>query len=285
MNKKYRDLLEVSCMYVITGVVGWWVATITDSSLILKAGVADLVMTVMIFACSLWKTNSSAYDAYWSVIPFYLVVWLFMVTDGNQWNWMQWLTMLVVSVWSWRLTLNWARGWAGWQHEDWRYVDFRNEHGGFFQVTNFFGIHLIPTIIVFLASLGLFAVATADTFNIWLMLSGIFVGSVGVALEYIADNQLHAFRQRPAPKPDDLLDTGIWGIIRYPNYLGELLFWWGVALCGIGAGAELWTLTGIIVMMALFAFASIPMKDKRMASRRPGYEAYRQRVPALVPWF
>jgi steroid 5-alpha reductase family enzyme len=36
-------------------------------------------------------------------------------------------------------------------------------------------------------------------------------------------------------------------------------------------------------MMAMFLFATIPMKDQRMLQRHPGFAAYYQRVPALLP--
>jgi len=278
-----RDLTEVFFMYLVTAFVGVWVAEQVTGSLILKAGLADIAMTLVIFSFSLWKSNSSTYDAYWSVIPFYLVLWLLLMTDNSQWHWQQWLTMLVVTLWSWRLTINWARSWPGWQHEDWRYIDFRREHGKYFQLTNFFAIHIIPTGMVFLACIGLFTVATSSAFTDWLMLVGIATGLAGIALEFIADNQLYRFRQRSDPQPRDMLDTGLWGVIRFPNYLGEMLFWWGVALCGLSAGAETWTLAGAIAMMLLFAFGSIPMKDKRMSQGRPGYIEYCARVPALLP--
>ena len=99
----------------------------------------DLAMTLVIFAASIWKSNTSAYDAFWSVIPSYFSVWLWFEFDGANWSWMQWGTMVVLNLWSWRLTHNWARGWPGWHHEDWRYVDFRNQQGPIaFQFTNFF---------------------------------------------------------------------------------------------------------------------------------------------------
>ena len=62
-----------------------------------------------------------------------------------------------------------------------------------------------------------------------------------------------------------------------------MLFWWGVAVCGLGAGGGWWMVIGALSMMALFVMASIPMKDKRMASRRSTFQAYKERVPALIP--
>ncbi len=283
MSTKIRHLLEVAVMYAVIGAAGVWTLGAVDGGLVWRAGMADLVMTFVVFGFSLWKTNSSAYDAYWSVIPSFLTIWLYWVCDGANWTAWQWATMLMVNVWSWRLTHNWARGWPGWHHEDWRYVDFREQQGKAFQFTNFFGIHLFPTVIVFAACLGLFDVAQAADFTPTWMVAGLVVGFVGVGFELVADNQLARFRGRDNPQPDDLLNTGLWGVIRYPNYLGEMLFWWGVALCGLGAGGQWWVIVGAVSMMLLFGLASIPMKDKRMASRRPNFAAYKEKVPAMIP--
>ncbi len=283
LNTKKRHLAEIAVIYALLGMVGTLTAELVPSTLIIQAGVADVVMTILIFAVSLWKRNSSAYDAYWSVIPSFLTVWLFVKTNGMNWSFWAWATMLLVNIWSWRLTWNWARGWHGWPHEDWRYVDLRAKHGRLYQWVNFSGIHLFPTVIVFVASLGLFAVSVSLEYSGVLMALGLSVGAIGVLLEWLADNQLARFRRRHNPQVTDLLDTGIWGVVRYPNYLGEILFWVGIAICGIGAGGPWWVAAGCVGMLALFLFISIPLKDERMRSRRAAFDAYRARVPAFIP--
>jgi steroid 5-alpha reductase family enzyme len=283
MNPKQTDLFQITVIYVALALVGAVTAEIATGALIFQAGLADFVMTIVIFAASLWKKNSSAYDAYWSVIPSLLTVWLLVKCDGLNWHGWQWATFMLVNVWSWRLTLSWARGWPGWHHEDWRYVDLRAQHGRRYPLINFLGIHLFPTIIVFIACLGLFDVAQGQNFSTLLMSLGLAVGVIGIGLEYVADNQLAAFRHRPNPHTADLLDSGIWSVVRYPNYLGEMLFWCGVALCGLGAGGAWWVATGAVAMILLFVFISIPMKDDRMRARRTDFESYRKRVPAFIP--
>lgn len=284
MSVKKRALMETAAIYGVVGLIGVLTVEAVDGHPLVRLGAADLAMTLVIFAASIWKSNTSAYDAFWSVIPSYFSVWLWFEFDGANWSWMQWGTMVVLNLWSWRLTHNWARGWPGWHHEDWRYVDFRNQQGPIaFQFTNFFGLHFFPTVIVFAACVGLVDVATASRFNIGLMTAGMALGLFGVWLEWVADNQLAAFRHRADPQPTDILRTGIWGVIRYPNYLGEMLFWWGMALCGLGAGGSWWVILGATGMVFLFALASIPMKERRMRARRPDFEGYRSEVSALIP--
>ena len=165
------------------------------------------------------KRNTSAYDAFWSVIPFYFIVWLWVLNGDGSWDWTGWAVMAVVSAWSWRLTFNWARGWTGWDHEDWRYVMFRERMGRNFVWINIFGLHLYPTFAVFLACLPMFWIAQPTQEVLWLTGLGVATSWLGVWFEFQADNELAAFRNRPARSTEDLLDTGLWARCRNPCLL------------------------------------------------------------------
>lgn len=284
---KTSRLLSVSVIYLLIGISGILsFYFIPLESVLLKFLIADLVMTLVTFACSLWKKNSSVYDAYWSVIPFYFIVgWIYLF--ASYWSFSQWLMAVVISCWSWRLTINWFRSWPGWEHEDWRYVDFRKSLGKHFQWMNFFGIHLYPTLIVFLSCSGLFWLfENQDHVLSSLAISGAIIASIGVLLEFFADNTLFEYRKRKNKIPGEVLREGLWGYVRHPNYLGEMLFWVGVAISGLSAGAPYWTLLGAIGMIAMFLFASIPMKEKRMLNSRPeAFKKYQEAVPKIIPRF
>jgi len=283
MNAHKRDLSQIIAVYLLLALLGGIIAEVMAGSFIFRAIVADLIMTVCIYCISLWKKNSSAYDAFWSVLPCLLTVWLWLKMGGKGWQIWQWATVIMVNVWSWRLTWNWARGWSGWGHQDWRYIDLKEQNQRLYPLINFFGIHLFPTVIVFVACLGLFDVASAQEFSAALMIVGLVIGTGGILLEFIADNQLAEFRRRSNPDRRDILDTGLWSVMRYPNYLGEMCFWWGLAICGLGAGGEWWIAVGALAMVALFVFVSIPMKDTHMRKVRPDLDTYHRRVPAFVP--
>ena len=283
MTSKVRALAQVTLIYAglagvgVAAYVGW------PGSESARFFAADIAMTVGCYLVSVVKRNSSLYDPYWSVIPFFFVGGFFLSGGAEAWDLTDSAVAVLVSLWSWRLTFNWARGWPGWEHEDWRYVDFRVAHGRWFQFTNFFGIQLFPTVLVFAGCVPLFWVFGGERVHPELLVLGLCIGLLGTLLEHIADNQLAAFKGRESPLPGDILDTGLWGAMRYPNYLGEMLFWWGLALCGLGAGGPTWVVSGAVAMVVLFVVVSIPLKDKRMRRGRPTFEAYRARVPALFP--
>ncbi|TYA60195.1 DUF1295 domain-containing protein [Formosa maritima] len=287
MSKKTQALIEVTIMYLIIGVLGWIsYYLLGHEESVLRFLYADLVMTIATFVFSLIKKNSSVYDAYWSVIPFFFILFWFFYFGGSNWEIYQWVCAIVVSLWSWRLTLSWARGFSGWHHEDWRYVNFRNQFGKYFQPINFLAIHLYPTIIVFLGMWPLFWVFDfSDLQNPFLFYFGAFISFLGVCFEYIADNQLDGFRKRKIKNKADILNTGIWSYSRNPNYLGEILFWFGLLGMGLAFNAPWHTSLGSIGMLLMFLFASIPMKEKQMLKNRPeAFKKYKREVSVLIPF-
>jgi steroid 5-alpha reductase family enzyme len=283
MTTKSNNLIQVAIIYLaiaLSGFITWKYFPMENE--VLTFLVADVVMTIVCFIFSLIKKNSSVYDAFWSVIPFYfLLQWAFMYCQDL--TFLHYLAFVVVSLWSWRLTLNWVRSWSGFAHEDWRYVNLAKQSGALYPVVNFLGIHLFPTAMVFAGMWPLFYLFQNPVMLDWLFYLGAVISLMGVAFEFFADNQLAQFRKRPNPKTEDLLDTGLWGRSRNPNYLGEMLFWLGVFLMGHSFGAPVYTIVGVGVMVSLFVFISIPMKEERMMERRANFADYKKRVPKLIP--
>jgi steroid 5-alpha reductase family enzyme len=181
--------------------------------------------------------------------------------------------------------LSWARGFPGWHHEDWRYVNFRNQFGNYFQPINFLAIHLYPTLIVFLGMWPLFWVYDFGEIQFpFLFYSGAFIAFLGIWFEFTADNQLARFRKRKNKKKEDILSTGIWSYSRNPNYLGEILFWFGLLGMGFSFNSPWYTSLGSIGMLLMFLFASIPMKEKQMIKNRPeAFKKYKSEVSVLIP--
>jgi steroid 5-alpha reductase family enzyme len=247
------------------------------------AAVADVAATCAVFAFSFALRNSSFYDAYWSVAPFVIALY---------WAWLgepavpvlrQALVLALVAAWGARLTFNWARGWTGLDHEDWRYARIRERTGALYWPASFLGIHLFPTLQVFLGCLCLWPALAVGARPVgWLDGVALLVTAAAIALEARADQELHRFRRDPARAPGEILDTGVWSLSRHPNYLGEMGFWWGLWLFGLAAAPGWWwTIIGPLAMTAMFRFASLPLIEQRMAERRPGWPEHAARIPIL----
>lgn len=233
----------------------------------------DVVATVVIFLFSVLLRNASTYDAYWSVIPVAVTAYWFVPAIGAANPWRLAIVGGLVSWWGWRLTYSWARGWSGLDHEDFRYVDLREKTGVFYPAVNLLGIHLFPTVQVFLGLLPVHAVALSDAPLGPLDGLAALLTAAAIALEQVSDRQLHEYRLRKKRgEAGPVLNTGLWAWSRHPNYLGEMGFWWGLALFALAVGAEGWRVTGAVAITVMFVFVSLPMIETRHRERRPEYE-------------
>jgi steroid 5-alpha reductase family enzyme len=283
-----KSILVCTVSYVVAGGVALAVACgFGDRSTILIAGLADIAATFVVFGFSTLYRNSSLYDPYWSVAPVPIALYWALnpvVTGVNSLR--QFLAVTLVTIWAVRLTYNWLRRWEGLNHEDWRYSDLRNKTGRRYWLVDLTGIHLFPTVQVFLGCLALYPALSLGTGSLG-VLDGIAVlitcGAIGI--EANADKQLHRFLSRDR-KPGEILNQGLWAYSRHPNYFGEIMFWWGLYLLGLAADPSYWwTVIGPLSITLMFLFISIPMIDKRSLERRPHYGEHMKNVSACIPWF
>ncbi|WP_240760796.1 DUF1295 domain-containing protein [Mycolicibacterium sp. CR10] len=281
---KGRSLAIVTVAYVIAVAVAaaWLVWGPTTGRLWLDTLIADVLATLVVFAFSRGYRNSSFYDAYWSVIPpLLLFYWWY---EAGVTSLSTWLLAVLVVAWAVRLTGNWVYAFPGLHHEDWRYPMFRDRAGRFEFVADLVAIHLIPTVQVFLGMLPVYiAVTTPGTGLLWLTVVAFALGMGAVALEFVADAQMHRFVKDK--QPGAVMDRGLWAWSRHPNYLGEFGFWFALALFGFAASPGSWWLfIGAAAMLAMFLGASIPMMETRSLERRPDYQAVIDRVSRFVLW-
>lgn len=258
------------------------IRAVPDLAPVWQLAIADVVGTLVVFAFSRALNNSSVYDPYWSVLPPVFVAFWMWVGDAPPTP-RAWLLLAVTTAYGVRLTWNWARGWSGLDHEDWRYVDFRRKTGAAYWLVSLTGIHLFPTVQVFLGGLPLMAAGPSATPLGVLDIAGALIALGGVLLEGVADNQLRDFR-RTRTDASQILDTGVWAWCRHPNYLGEMTFWWGLFIVGVAAAPEAWwTGVGALAISIMFVVVSVPLIDTRMVARRPHYAERMKAVPALLP--
>lgn len=282
-TNRAQALRLVVIAYLVASAVGAVFLFITPGEPLIKALVADVAATVVIFIFSRVYNNSSFYDPYWSVIPPLLGVY-WMIAAGDVGGTRGVLALTLVCFWAVRLTANWTTYWSGLDHEDWRYPMVRNTYPRFAFASDFLGIHLFPTIQVFLGCLPLYAAITYGDGKLnWLDYLAATAMFSAVMIELIADIQLHAFLKKR--KQGEFIRSGLWAWSRHPNYFGEVLFWWGLMLFGLSAypAGWWWLIVGALAMTLMFVFASIPMMDKRNCERRPGYAEFMRKVPMLVP--
>ncbi len=274
--------LFIYAIAILVVVYTW--AFIPDYHLLWKILIADVIGTIVVFIFSVVFNNSSMYDPYWSVQPF--VIAFFLARPLTWTDAPEMIVLVLVFLYALRLTLNFYRGWPGLKHEDWRYRDFRKKFPKFYWPVSFLGIHLFPTIMVFLACMSMVYIFRGPgiSINTWFFV-GLLTMVVAIGLPLVADEQMRRFRLKPENK-GKLMRSGLWKYSRHPNYLGEIMTWWGLYFFSLSAGYEKWwMMAGPLAVTLMFVFISIPLLEKRELERRPEYADYMKDVPVLIPGF
>ena len=278
-----RALVAVAAAYVagllVALGVGW---ALRGRSPIVVAALADLAATLVVFGFSVRRDNSSIYDPYWSLAPIPIAAfWASCAPTGPTVR--ASVVLVLVSVWGVRLTANWVARWRGLEDEDFRYAEIRTRTGRLYWPVSLLAIHLLPTGWVFLGLVAAWpALGTEGRAPTLLDALALAVTAAGIAIEALSDLELRRFL-RSRRDPSAVLQTGLWRLSRHPNYFGEISFWWGLWLFGIGADPGwAWSVIGPLSITLLFVLVSIPWMDRRMLSRHPGWAA-RMASSALVP--
>ena len=284
MKQRNRSFIWITILYILAIGLGIFIFTQVNGSLIFKLFIADVSATLFIWIFSLILKNASLYDPYWSVIPPVLLI-LVMIYLNNQLSLSIFLMLTAITLWSVRLTYNWAKNWQGFREVDWRYLKIRDASPKLYPLTNLFGIQLMPTTIVFLQLILAVKVIEANPFIHPLIILGSLVIAMGAMIQFVADQQMRKHRQLNSDQKR-IIDFGLWKYSRHPNYFGELSVWWGLYVIYLGSFQvlDVYILAPILMTM-LFLFISIPLMEKKIIASRPEYQNYQKEVSMLIPFF
>ena len=276
-QNRVASFLTVLAVYILATAVGIFVYLAVELPWWLALLIADVAATVVTFVFSLIFSNASVYDPYWSVQP-PVILAAFAIGCGT--GPLGILACAAVAFWAIRLTANWAYTFKNLCHQDWRYTMLKEKTGVFYPVINFIGIHMVPTLVVYGCVLPAVYVIIHKLSMNPLSVLCLCVSFGAAVMQGIADIQMHAFRKnRTAP----FIRTGLWKHSRHPNYLGEILMWWGIGLSALLAAPHAWVLiAGAVANTVLFLCVSIPMADGRQ-SRKEGFAEYRRETRMLLP--
>ena len=277
-QNRVASFIIITVIYILATIVGIAVYRILPFDWWLDLLIADVSATVLTFVFSVVLGNASVYDPYWSVQP---IVILVAFAIGRELTVVRVLLLTAVILWGIRLTGNWAYTFKDLTHQDWRYTMLEEKIGVFYPLVNFTGIHMVPTLIVYACMLpAAYAFLHEAAWNVGSFLFfGVSVGAV--TMQGIADYQMHRFRKH---RTDVFIRDGLWKYSRHPNYLGEILMWWGIAFSVISVFPDVWYLgIGALANTVLFFAVSIPLADGRQ-SCKPKFEEYKRQTRMLLPF-
>jgi steroid 5-alpha reductase family enzyme len=76
----------------------------------------------------------------------------------------------------------------------------------------------------------------------------------------------------------------LWRYTRHPNYFGDFMVWWGIYGVALSTGSAWWTAIGPALMsFLLLKVSGVPLLERSLRARRPGYAEYVARTSAFFP--
>ena len=135
--------------------------------------------------------------------------------------------------------------------------------------------------------------------SLWgaLGISGIMLQIIGILMESIADFQKATFKattivsgsQTLTPNRNKWCHVGLWKYFTHPNYLGEIMFWAGTFMAGLGASQTIAQTViatiGFLAVLVILLGATEQLNKKQwnQYKRNPDYVEFREKFGFLGP--
>ncbi len=116
---------------------------------------------------------------------------------------------------------------------------------------------------------------------------GLAITILGIILESLSDLQKSKAKK---DNPKRFVDTGLFKIVRCPNYLGELIIWLGVFVSGLtaldGFGQWIIAIIGFVgIIYIMFSGARrLELRQDRTYGEDKEYQEYVKKTPILLPF-
>lgn len=243
---------------------------------------AAFAVLLATFGVALVKGVHRIVDVAWGLGFTAVAVVSYALSTGHGDDGRRLLVTVLTVLWGLRLSGHIARRGRG-KPEDPRYARMLEKAPGNRQLYALRTVYLLQGALVWLVSLpvqaALYVPAAPDALA-WV---GVLVWLVGMFFETVGDAQLARHLADPANR-GRIMDRGLWGWTRHPNYFGDFCVWWGLYLL---AAAELGTaavaLISPVVMSLLLTKGSGKRLLEQHMAERPGYADYAARVSGFFP--
>jgi steroid 5-alpha reductase family enzyme len=249
-----------------------------------RAALAVGLLMLGAFAVAVARRDNSIVDVVWG--PSFVVIALAASTAAPAPSWHLGLVVALVSIWAARLAWHIGSRRQHQQGEDWRYAAWRAAWGRWWPVRSLVQVFALQGALALLASAPVFVLVAAPPRPIdgWAVI-GTIVWAVGFAIEATADWQLGRFLadRRAGRESARFCDRGLWSRTRHPNYLGEAILWWGIAIVALSAPDGWIGCFGALLITVLVRYVSgVPILEQSWRTR-PGFAEWAAQTPVFLP--
>jgi steroid 5-alpha reductase family enzyme len=240
-----------------------------------------LVMMAVTFAIALKAGKHSVVDTAWGVGIALTALVALVSSIGYGQPARRTLLAVAAVIWGMRLAVYIGARNRG-KPEDPRYRDLLRKAKGDRNIYALRTIYLLQALILWVACLPLQAGLLERAPVGPVAVIGAIGWLAGFVFESVGDWQLARFKADPAHK-GMVMDRGLWGYTRHPNYFGDFCMWWGLFLISLGSWAEVPTIVGPLLMTFLLTKGSGQALTERRMADRPQYAEYIRRTSGFFP--
>lgn len=247
-----------------------------------NVAIVIFVYMSVFFGLAMWLKKNDIADTAWGLG--FIMLTIASLPMGRGLTTRKLVVLVLVMLWGLRLAIHITLRNKG-RAEDYRYRQWREDWGDQFVWRTFLQVFMLQGLLMLLVSFPIIVVNTYDRGGFGVLETlGIIIWGIGFLFETVGDYQLSAFKRDP-DNEDKLLTSGLWGYTRHPNYFGEVTQWWGIFVIAVSAPHGWIGLVGpATITLLLLRVSGIPMLEKR-SSQKPGWDEYRRRTSAFIPWF
>ena len=279
---------------VLSFAISYGIAHLTGSVIVKNAVLLAYVIHWIAYIPAYVFQTEKFYDLTGSVTYLSVVWFVFLSTyQSISLNFGNLILVLLISIWTIRLGLFLFMRIhkAG---EDKRFRTIKTSASQFFMTWTLQGLWVSMCSMCAIA-----AIAGVGIIINAISIIGIVIFLLGFVIEIIADQQKSQFRSIPENK-DRFITSGLWSKSRHPNYFGEILLWFGVAIISLPAllaavrTGEYLPIVFITLISPLFTyFLLVYVSGVRMLEARgdikwgndEAYKKYKEETPMLFPKF
>lgn len=252
---------------------------------LLAVTAATVVFVGAIMATAIAIKNQSIIDIFWG--PGFVVaavVSYLMSAGGDGDDTRRLIVLLLTSIWGLRLGLYIGKRNIG-HGEDRRYTSMMRQWKSgsliVFLIRKIYGLQGVLIIIVSLPVQ--FAMYQGSSLGV-LGSIGIALWAIGLFFEAVGDWQLARFKSDPA-NAGKIMDRGLWGWTRHPNYFGDSVVWLGLFVLSLGAWWGLAAIISPIIMTRLLLnYSGKAVLERGMRrSRGEAYDVYVAQTSGFFP--
>jgi steroid 5-alpha reductase family enzyme len=200
------------------------------------------------------------------------------------------LASTLVALWSVRLCLRiFHKNYS--QPEDARYAAWRaawQEKGQlYFIFRSYLQVFVLQGAIITFVSLPIvLAIANPFSYNLWFIVFGCVIWLIGFSIETVADWQLDNFiaRKKSGEETASLMTTGLFKYSRRPNYFGETLIWWGLAIMTLPFTFGYIGIISPLLITYIVTKVTGPMLENMFLKKYGAeYRAYQKKTSYFIP--